>query len=77
MCVLSCFSHVQLFVEDLWIVACQAPLSVGILQARMEWVAVLSSKDLPSPGIKPVSLTSPASAGGFFTARGTWEAEIS
>ena len=27
--------------------------------------------DLPNPGIEPVSLTSPALAGGFFT---TWEA---
>ena len=40
----------------------------GILQARMwEWVALLSSRDLLNPGIKPVSLTSPALAGSFFT----------
>ena len=38
------FSHVQLFVT-LWTVACQAPLSMGILQARiLEWVAVPSSR---------------------------------
>ena len=33
----------------------------GILQARiLEWVAFPFSKDLPNPGIKPMSLTSPA-----------------
>ena len=37
----------------------------GILQARiLAWVAISSSRDLPSPGIK---LPSPALAGGFFT----------
>ena len=30
--------------------------------------------DLPDPGIKPASLTSPALAGGFFTTNATWEA---
>ena len=30
--------------------------------------------DLPNLGIKPTSLTSPALAGGFFTASTTWEA---
>ena len=29
--------------------------------------------DLPNPGIKPVSLTSPAFAGGFSTTGATWE----
>ena len=39
MCVLCCcFSHVQLFPTP-WTVTCQAPLSMGILQARiLEWV---------------------------------------
>ena len=32
-----------------------------------------SSKDLPDPGMVPESLTSPALAGGFFSARATWE----
>ena len=41
---LSCFSHVQLCVTQLT-AACQAPLSMGILQARMlEWVAMFSSE---------------------------------
>ena len=29
--------------------------------------------NLPDPGIKPMSLTSPALAGGFFTIRATWQ----
>ena len=33
-----------------------------------------SPGDLPDPGIKPASLTSPAFAGGFFTINATWEA---
>ena len=33
----------------------------GILQARiLEWVAMPFSRDLPNPGIEPVSLVSPA-----------------
>ena len=41
---LSRFSHVQLFVTP-WTVACQAPLSMEILQARiLEWVARPSSR---------------------------------
>ena len=40
----------------------------GILLARtLEWVVMPSSGDLPDPGIKPMSLISPAPAGGFFT----------
>ena len=39
-------------------VACQAPLSMGILQARVqEWIAMPSSGDLTNPGIKPRSPT--------------------
>ena len=39
----------------------------GILQARiLEWVAISFSRDLPDPGIKPSSLTSPALVGGSF-----------
>ena len=41
----------------------------GILQARiLKWVAMPSSRDLPNPGIKPISPESPALAGRFFTA---------
>ena len=42
--VISCFSRVRLF-ASLWTVAPEAPLSLGILQARIpEWVAMPSSK---------------------------------
>ena len=33
--------------------------------------------DLPDPGIEPVSLTTPALAGGFFTANAAWEVPAS
>ena len=37
-----------------WTVAHQAPLSTGILQARvLVWVAMPSSRDRPDPGIEP------------------------
>ena len=50
-------SHVQLLVT-LWTVAHQAPLSIGILQARiLEWVAISFSRDLPDPRIEPRSPT--------------------
>ena len=46
----------------------------GTVQARvLEWVAVPSSGDLSDPGIKPVSLMSPALAGEFFTTSSAWE----
>ena len=46
----------------------------GILQARIvEWVAMSFSRDLPNPGIKPASLTSPTFASGSFTSSATWE----
>ena len=54
--VLSCFSHVQLFVT-LWTVAHQAPLSMGF--PRQEYWSGLpfpSSGNLPHPGIEIVSL---------------------
>ena len=64
---LSHFSHVQLF-TTLWTVACQAPLSMGILQARI-WSGLpcLLPGDLLDPGIEPVSPASLALAGAFFT----------
>ena len=72
-CVLSCFSHVQLF-EMLWTVACQALLSMGFSQARiLEWVAISSSRESSQLRIKPKSLMSPALAGGFFSTSATWE----
>ena len=73
-CVLSRFSHVQLF-ATLWIVAQQAPLSVGF--SRQEYWSGLpfpTPRDLPHPGIKPASLASPALAGKIFTPCAIWEA---
>ena len=64
---LSCFSHVQIFAA-LWTEAHQAPLSVGFPRQKY-WSGspCPPPEDLPSPGIKPTCLTSPALAGGFFT----------
>ena len=49
--------------------ACQAPLSMGF--SRQEYwsgLPFLTPRDLPDPGIEPLSLASPALAGGrFFT----------
>ena len=40
----------------------------GIFQARiLEWLPFPIPGDLPEPGIEPMSLVSPALAGGFFT----------
>ena len=47
----------------------------GIFQARtVEWVATSPLGNLLNPGIEPVSLMSPALAGGFFTSSTTWKA---
>ena len=49
LCMLSCFSRAQLFVT-LWTAARQAPLSMGILQARtLEWVAMPTSRGSSQP----------------------------
>ena len=64
-------SRVQLCVT-LRTVAHQAPLSVGF--SRQEYWSGLPfpyPEDLPDPGIDPVSLTSLAFAGEFFTTRAT------
>ena len=63
MCAQS-LSHILLFATP-WIVALQAPLSMGF--PRQEYWSGLPFPhpgDLPDPGIEPVS---PALAGGFFT----------
>ena len=54
-CMLSRFSHVQLF-ATLWTVACQAPLSMGF--SRQQYWSGLPSPppgDLPNPGIESLS----------------------
>ena len=46
---------VQLFAIP-WTEACQAPLSMGIIQARiLDWMPCPPPGDLPNPGIKPMS----------------------
>ena len=45
----------------LWTVACQAPLSLEIPQARiLDCIAISSSRDLPNPGMEPLSPMAPA-----------------
>ena len=64
--VLSHFSHVLLF-ATLWIVACQAPLSLGL--SRQEYWSGFPCPppgDLPNPGLEPTSAASPL-AGELFT----------
>ena len=65
--VLTRFSRARLFVT-LWTITRQAPLSMGF--SRQEYQSGLlcpSPGDFPDPGIKPMSLTSPALEGRFFT----------
>ena len=51
-----------------WTVACQAPLSMGFPgQEYRSGLPFASPGHLSEPGIKPMSLASPALAGGFFT----------
>ena len=70
MCCASSLNHVQPFVP--WTAASLAPLSMGILQARiLEWVAMLSSRGSSQPRDR----TQVSSiAGGFFTSWATREA---
>ena len=73
-CGAQLLSHVQLF-ATLWTVACQAPLFMGF--SRQEYWSGLPYPppgDLPDPGIEPMTVTSSALAGGFFTTSATWGA---
>ena len=66
-------SHVRLFVTP-WTVAHQAPPSMGFSrQGYWSGVPFPTSGDLPDPGTEPVSLVSPALAGGFCHHCVTWE----
>ena len=67
---------VQLFATP-WTIAHLSPLSMEF--SRQEyWSGFLfpSSEDLPDPGIKPMSLMSPALADRFFTTSSTWEPQV-
>ena len=71
LCVLSHFSHVQLFVT-LWAVAHQAPLSMGSPGKTGVGCHVLLQGIVPTQGLN-LHLMSPALAGGFFTTSALWE----
>ena len=74
MCMLSHFSHVQLFVTP-WTVVPQIALSMEF--SRQQYWSGLPSPppgDHSDPEIEPVSLMPPALAGGFFNTSTTWEA---
>ena len=76
-CMLSRFSHAQLFVTPRT-VGLPAPLCMRF--SRQEYSIGLSRPlpgDLPNPEIEPVTLTSPTLAGGFFTTSTTWDAHTS
>ena len=67
-----CVCSVMSNVATLWTVARQPPLFLGLPRQEYWGVTISFSRD---PGIKTVSLTSPALAGGFFTTSATWEAQ--
>ena len=72
----SCYSRVRFFVTK-WTIALQAPLSMGFFRQEY-WSGLPCSPlgDLPDPGIKPVSLVSPALSEGLFTTCATWKATL-
>ena len=73
LCMLSCFSLVQLFATP-WTVTRQSPLSVGFpRQEYWSGLPSLLSGDLPDPRIELASHASPALTGRFFTTSATWE----
>ena len=76
-CMLSCFSRGRLFATP-GTVARLDPPSMGI--SRLEYWSgspFPSPGNLPYSGIQPVSLTSPALPGRFFTTRASWESHTS
>ena len=66
-----------LTLQPLWTVAHQAPLSLGFSRQKC-WSELPFPPlgDLLNPGIKPVSLISPALTGRFFTTGATWEQAV-
>ena len=62
----------------LWTIAHQALLSMGFSrQESWSGFQFPSPGDLLNPGIEPISLTSPALAGRFFTTSSNWETQAS
>ena len=73
--VLSCFSHVQLFLTP-WIVTCQAPLH-GIFPATvLEWGAMPSSRGSSQPRDQILNSCISCIAGEFFYCRVTGKAPV-
>ena len=71
-CLPSCFSCFRLF-ATLQTIARQAPLSLGCSrQEHWSGFPFPPPRDLSELGLKPVSLTSPAWAGRFFTTSTAW-----
>ena len=65
-----------------WIVARQAPLSMGICQARIlesvamqPWYELMPPGYLPNLGTELSSIMSPTQEGVFFTNTASWEAQ--
>ena len=71
-CMLSCFSHVQLCDPMDY----SPPGSLDSFSRQEYWneLPCPPPEDLPKPGIKTMSLMSPALAGRFFTTSTPWEA---
>ena len=72
-----CFVAQSRLTASPWTVAHQAPLAMEF--SRQEyWSGMLfpSPGDLPTSGIKPTSLVSPALSSRFLTASATWEAPM-
>ena len=68
MCVCVCVCVVMFNSVTSWTVACEVLLSTELFrQEYWKRLPFLFPGDLPDPGIKPVSLSSPALAGRFFT----------
>ena len=74
-CTQHVLSHSVMFDSAMpWIVALQAPLSMGF--SRQDYCNGLpfpTPRDLLDPGTKPTSLVSPTLAGGCFTTLSGWE----
>ena len=74
-CVLSHFSHIQLF-ATLCIITLKAPLSMGFFnQEYWSGLPCPPSGYIPDSEIESSYLMSPALAGMFFTTRATWEVQ--
>ena len=72
-CMLICFSHVWLF-TTLWTVDYPTPLFVEFpWQEYWSGLPCPPPQDILNPGIKPISLSSPALAGRFFTTEPPWK----